>query len=182
MTLYKREKILNAISFFADQHRKKARKPLYQTFLYKYLAFLDFYSLREVGSPCLGLIYKAMKKGPVPIEIYNDKSETEKYIFVKNQWGEVVISKGEPNLNYFYSYEVELMNRLIEIYAKRWVTTSVMIDSSHEDILAWKRTWAKNPNDIIDYALEFNGDLFSKKDDQLTYPERVFLTYKAISS
>lgn len=182
MTLYRKEKILNAISFFADQHKKKARKPLYQTFLYKYLAFLDFYSLRETGSPCLDLVYKAMKKGPVPIEIYGNKSETDKYKFVKDEWGEFVFSKEKPDLNYFSSYEIDLMNRLIEIYAKKWVTTSVMSDSSHEDILAWKRTWSKEPNAIIDYALEFDGDLFSKKNDQLTYPEQIFLTYKAISA
>jgi hypothetical protein len=70
---YQMEKIENAICFFAKEHQKKARKPLYQTFLYKYLAFLDFISLRETGQPALGLRYLAMEKGPVPIEIYDKK-------------------------------------------------------------------------------------------------------------
>jgi hypothetical protein len=62
MIPYKNEKIQNAIAFFAKEHCKKVRKPLYQTYLYKYLAFLDFISLREVGRPALELIYKAMER------------------------------------------------------------------------------------------------------------------------
>ena len=47
MIPYQKEKIENAICFFASEHQKKTKHPLYQTFLYKYLAFLDFESLRE---------------------------------------------------------------------------------------------------------------------------------------
>jgi uncharacterized phage-associated protein len=176
------EKVQNAVAYFAEQHRKKSKRYLYQTFLYKYLAFLDFYSLKETGRPALDLVYKAMKKGPVPIEIYEHKTETPKYKFVKDEWGEFVVAKGKPDLDYFSPYEINLMDRLLEIFARKWVTSTQASDSSHERIKAWQRTWAQCPNGIIDPALEFEGDLFRKKEDQLSYSEEVYLTYRALKN
>ena len=182
MIPYRKEKIQNAIVFFAREHRKKTRKPLYQTYLYKYLAFLDFVSLREIGRPALELIYKAMQRGPVPIEIYKEKADTPLYKFVKNELGEIIVTNNKPNMDYFSSYEIELMYRLIEIYATRWMTTDVMSDATHEDIAAWRRTYYQNPNTTIDYILEFDDDLLSKRENELTYPEEAYLTYRAIAS
>jgi len=182
MIPYRNEKILNAVAFFARQHQKKTRRKLYQISLYKYLAFLDFLALKETGRPVLELIYKAMKRGPVPIEIYGDKAETITYRFQKDEWGECVIIKKEPNLYYFSAYELSLMERLVEIFADRWVTSKIMSDSSHQAINAWRRTWAEKPNSIIDYALEFDGDVLSKKEDELTYVEEVYLTQKSLAS
>jgi len=162
MLPYRKEKIQNAIAFFAKEHRKKTRKPLYQTYLYKYLAFLDFTSLRETGRPALELVYKAMRRGPVPVEIYEDKVDTHLYKFIKDDFGEFVATTNKPNMDYFSSCEIDLMNRLIEIYATKWMTTDVMSDASHEDIAAWKRTYYSKPNQIIDYSLEFEGDVFLK--------------------
>jgi len=182
MIPYRNEKIQNAVAFFANQHNKKARRLLYQTYLYKYLAFFDFICLRETGRPALGLVYKAMDRGPVPIEIYGDKSDTPKYKFKKDDLGEFVVPTGSPELDYFSSYEISLMERLIEIYAQQWATTNVFSDASHQDIKAWRRTYKKKHNAIIDYALEFDGDLFAKKEEELTYPEEVYLTFKAMAS
>ncbi|MBU3896711.1 MAG: SocA family protein [Nanoarchaeota archaeon] len=182
MIPYRDEKIQNAIAFFALNHKKKARRHLYQTYLYKYLAFLDFSSLKEQGFPVLGLTYKAMKKGPVPIEIYSNKEDTKKYKFVKDELGEFVVAKEKPNLDYFSPFEIELMEKLIEIYAAKWIVTNIMSEASHEAILAWRRTYYSRPNEIIDYSLEFEDDVFSKKQEQLTYQEEVFLTNKALAS
>ncbi|MEA1947234.1 MAG: Panacea domain-containing protein [Thermodesulfobacteriota bacterium] len=182
MIPYKDEKIQNAIAFFAHNHKKKARRYLYQTYLYKYLAFLDFSSLKEQGFPVLGLTYRAMKRGPVPIEIYSTKEDTKKYKFIKDELGVFIIAKEKPNLNYFSPYEIELMERLIEIYAVQWVLTDTMSEASHEAILAWRRTYIGNPNGIIDYSLEFEGDVLSKKQEELTYQEEVFLINKALAS
>jgi hypothetical protein len=176
------EKIQNAIAYFAEQHRKRAKRYLYQTFLYKYLAFLDFFSLKETGRPALDLVYKAMKRGPVPIEIYGDKSETPKYKFMRDELGEVVVAKGKANLDYFSPYEIKLMDKLLEIFARKWVTSSHASDSSHEVIKAWQRTWAEHPNGIIDLALEFEGDLSRKKEGELSYQEEVYLTYRALKN
>lgn len=182
MIPYRDEKIKNAISFFAKKHTTKTRKPLYQTYLYKYLGFLDFYSVRETGRPVLGLAYSALHWGPVPMEIYTTKKDTDKYKFTKDGSNYFIRSTQKPDMKYFSQYEIELMNRLVEIYATTWMRTDIMSDASHEDILAWKRTWKKKPNSIMDYVLEFKGDLFSKNENELTYPESVFLTYKALTS
>jgi len=181
MIPYKYEKIQNAVCFFANAHFKKTKKPLYQTYLYKYLAFLDFYSLRETGRPVLEMVYQAMERGPVPMEIYGNKIDTKTFKFVKDKIGEFIVSPAKPCMEYFSQYEIELMDRLVEIFATQWITTKIMSDASHEDILAWKRTWHKNPNAIIDYALEFNEDLFMKDESELTYPESIFLMYKAMT-
>lgn len=96
--------------------------------------------------------------------------------------GEFVVTNNKPEMNFFSDYEIDLMQRLIEIYATTWMTTSVMSDASHEDIRAWQRTWGSKPNDIIEYALEFDGDTYCKNEDELSYPEEVFLTHKALAS
>lgn len=48
-------------------------------------------------------------------------------------------------------------------------------DASHEDILAWKRTWETKPNSIIDYSLEFEGNILKKSEKELSYPEENYL-------
>lgn len=183
MIPYGKEKTENAIAFFAKEHRKKTRKVLFQTFLYKYLALLDFSSLEETGMPALDLTYMAMERGPVPIDIYRNQVDTDLYAFKKNEGGGVfIIAKSEPDLDYFSDREIALMGKLIEIYAAQWVTTGVMSDVSHGEILAWQRAWRQKKNSIIDYKLNFKDDLDLKAEDKLTFPEEVFLTYRAITS
>jgi len=179
MIPYRDEKLKNAAIYFAREHQKRAKKPLYQTYLYKYLAFLDFCSIRETGRPALDLTYRAMKEGPVPLEAYDGKEKVTGCKFIKDEYGEQVITTLKPDLDYFSDYEIELMNRLLDFYAKRWVTSKTMSDATHEDILAWKRT---PRNKIIDKALEFEGDLSKKRKEDLTFPETVYLTQKALSS
>ena len=183
MIPYQKQKIENAICFFAHEHKKETRKPLYQTFLYKYLAFLDFESIKETGRPCLGLEYMAMQRGPVPIIIYNqrDKIKSDLFQFISDQddrW--VILAKTKPNLDYFSKKEINLMQKLIEIYADSYITSTLISDATHQAILAWKKTWREAPNGIIDYAAEFKGNLLSKKEEDLTYPEESYLIYRAL--
>ena len=179
MIPYRDEKIKNASIFFAREHRKRAKKPLYQTYLYKYLSFLDFCSIRETGKPALDLTYRAMERGPVPLEVYDGKEKVTGCKFVRDQCGEQVLTSLKPNLDYFSDYEIDLMARLIDFYAQRWVTSNMMSDATHEDILAWRRTPL---NQLIDKSLEFKGNLSTKSKDELSFPETVFLTHKALSS
>jgi len=155
---------------------------LYQTFLDKYLAFLDFKSLRETGTPILGLKYKAMERGPVPEEIYNKRNEniSNYFSFKKDQDGVIIVHKKDPDLDYFSPYEINLMKQLIEIYAQNYIHTKIISDASHEDILAWKRTWKTKPNSIIDYSLEFEGNILKKSDKELSYPEENYLINMAL--
>lgn len=183
---YQEEKIDNAICFFAKEHKKKTRKSLYQTFLYKYLALFDFESLKETGQPALGLTYRAMERGPVPISLYNKRRglETDLYKFTEVERNKYIVAckeRKKPNLDYFSKYEIDLMNKLIEIYASRFIDTNLISDASHEEITAWGKTWNRKRNDIIDYLLTFSDNILQKSDEELTYPEEIFLTFKALA-
>lgn len=183
MIPYQQEKIDNAISFIAKEHIQKTRRPLYQTSLYKYLAFLDFKSLEETGQPVLGLTYIAMQRGPVPKEIYEKRDHLQSPLFELRKLcgGQIIVrpKRRSPDLNYFSRYEISLMKKLVEIFADRFIDTKIMSDASHEEIKAWRDTYANKPNSIIDYASTYSNNLFSKSEEELTYPEEIYLTYRA---
>ncbi|GMO44423.1 MAG: hypothetical protein Pg6C_06280 [Treponemataceae bacterium] len=73
MLSYRKELIENAVLFFAQKHYQKTKKYLSQTVLYKYLAFFEFRYLKKAGDMPLELTYKAMQRGPVPMEIYENR-------------------------------------------------------------------------------------------------------------
>lgn len=183
MIAYQKEKIDNAICFFAREHKKKSGKDLPQTYLYKYLAFLDFYSIEKTGIPALGLKYKAMERGPVPIELYNKRRnlKTDLYEFKKQDEKIYIIHpKGRLNLNFFSDFEIEKMKELISKHAWKYGSTNEISDASHKKILAWKRTWENKENAIIDYKLTFEGDIKNKPPEKLTYVEERYLTYMGL--
>jgi hypothetical protein len=181
---YQKEKIENAVCFFAKEHECHTRHRLYQTFLYKYLALFDFGYLKTYGKPALGLTYRAMKMGPVPKELYerrDDRNLSECFYLQKDENDHIiVVPRGQPDLRYFNKREIDLMNKLIEIYAQRYVTSRIMSDSSHEEILAWRRAWSHEQNSIIDFSLEFSDNIYEKPAHQLTFPEEVFLVQKGL--
>lgn len=183
MIAYQKEKQDNAICFFAKEHKARAGVALVQTYLYKYLAFLDFLSVEKTGVPAIGLEYKAMVNGPVPPAIYNKRNflETPLYKFVN--MGEkvfVIEPKGEPNLDYFSPFEIKIMTMLVAKYAKKYGRTEDISEDSHKHIKAWKKTYDQKPNAIIDYILTFDGDIKRKPNKELAYPEERYLIYIGI--
>ena len=141
--------------------------------------------MKETGRPALGLRYRAMERGPVPVEIYakRESYSSPQFKFVKDQNNHImIIPKGVPDLDYFSAYEIELMSKLIEIYAKSYILTGLVSDASHEEIAAWRRTWKRNPNGMIDFALEFHDDLASRPDSERSYPEEHFFISRALDS
>lgn len=180
MIPYQKEKIENAICFFASEHKKKARDYLYQTFLYKYLAFFDFDSLQDTGQPALGLTYKAMEKGPVPIEIFENREviKSECYRFVNLGENKYIIEPiGKPNLDYFSEYEIELLKRLIIIFADKFVKTNEISEASHQSIKAWRKAYKLQKNSIIDLKQHFDDKLLEKDEKDLSFAEQGFLIY-----
>lgn len=183
---YQKEKIENAILFFALEYRKKTKQNINQIKLYKSLAFLDFEMIEEYGQPSLGLTYKAMKMGPVPKEIYNDKEyrKTEAYYFeeVKNTNNivEIIVKKNKkPNLDYFSDYEIDKMNKIVEVYYDKSVSASLISDASHEKIKAWKRRFDIKENDIISYDEDVFTDIANKKEKDFTSAEERYSMLKA---
>ena len=183
MIAYQREKIENAICFFAQEHKKLTKQPLYQIYLFKYLAFLDFECLKNTGRPSLGLKYLAMERGPVPIDIYNqrDSYKSDCFEFTRVDNDKYVIElKGRPDLGYFSPYEISQMKRLVEIFADRWVKSNEMSEASHEEIKAWRKAWKKKKNSIIRFEDEFDEDILFKDPEKLSSAEEAFLINEGV--
>jgi len=179
---FQKEKIENAISYFAAEHKKRTHQALSQTALYKYLAFFDFGILKKTGSPALGLKYLAMDNGPVPIDIYKkrDNYKTELFEFRKvdnNKY--IIISMRKADLDFFSELEIEELQRLIEIYANCFVDVSIMSDASHQEIRAWAIAYKKRKNSPIDYKDTFE-DIDNKDSGRLSCAEEKYLLSKII--
>ena len=181
------KKLENAIGYFAKRHYERTGKPLTKIFLYKYLAFLDFMSVKETGRPAIGLKYIAMKYGPVPIDLHREVEQTEGtkmgrcYKFVREQeFGKENIiyiyplEGTEPDLRYFSPYEIKLMERLVEIFADRFVGARIVSEASHQAIKAWKKAFGKKPNSLMRYEDELEGE----KDKEVK--EERLQTYKLL--
>ena len=188
MIAYQKEKVENAICFFAKEYKKHTRQYIHQTNLYKYMAFIDFYSVRDTGHPVFGLDYIAWKKGPVPPKIYNkrDNYETNLFTFLKidkekNEYIIVPKENAKLNLDYFSEYEIKKMQETIFIFADSSIKTKQTSQASHEKILAWQKAWNRKPNSIIDFGDMFDN-LDEKKEEELTPAEENYLMYRALST
>jgi uncharacterized phage-associated protein len=185
MIPYKKEKLENAICYFAQEHKNRSGNYLAQTYLWKYLAFLDFLSVEKIGSPAFDLKYKAMDKGPVPVELYNRRHnyKTVLFEFINIEENKFIIkARGNPKLAFFSSFELDLMNILINRYAKKYSNTDEISEDSHKKIRAWRETHKTQRNGIIDFALTFKEDIRKKKEDDLAPEEEHFKTYLLIKS
>lgn len=182
MKAYQKERLENAVCFFAREHYKKTKTFAWQTHIYKYLAFFEFRMLEKTGEMPLGLKYIAWKKGPVPINLYEQKDSNQSLLFKFESIDEkkyLVKSLKTPDLDYFSVNEIKVMRDLIFIFAQPWVNTGVMSDSSHEKIRAWKVAWAERENSIIDVSKTFEN-LNTKTEDELSDAEEHFLTNLSI--
>lgn len=185
MIAYRKEKIKNAICYFASEHYKRTKSLLFQTILYKFLAYLDFKSVEVTGKPSLGLEYTAYPKGPVPPEIrnkrYNYKTDCFEFIDKGNNYF-VIESKKEPNLDYFSEFEIEVMNELLDEYSilgmQQKDIINKIIDDSHKDIIAWKIARERPGSSRKMYYEDTFNTLYEKKVKDLTIQKEAFLTYK----
>jgi hypothetical protein len=183
MVAYRKERISHAILFFAEEHYKKTHKYLFQTALYKYLAFFEFRYLKSYGEMPLDLAYRAMEHGPVPVELYANR-ETGNYFtlvsFESAGSGFIVKPMGKFNPDYFAETELKEMRNLIEIFARQWIGTAVMSKASHDNIRAWKVTREERPNRTINPIDEFDRNILEIPEEDLTPQEERYLTQKAI--
>ena len=189
MISYRKERIENALLFFAQNHYKKTKRYLSQTFLYKYLAFFEFRYLKTAGDMPLELTYKAMERGPVPIEIYENRDKPDyfsKVIFEpiptkSGKPGYIIKPNGKFESDYFAVAELEEMNNLIEMFAQLWVTSSEMSEASHQAIRAWKKTYTRQPNADIDPIEEFDRDITTIPEEALHTEELKYLMRRKIA-
>jgi hypothetical protein len=183
MLTYRKERIDNAILFFAQNHYKKTKKYLSQTYLYKYLAFFEFRYLKNTGDMPLELTYKAMERGPVPMEIYENRDKSgyfSKVIFEPFQTksgttGYLIKPNGKFEPDYFAEAEIEEMNNLIEMFAQQWIGAAEMSEASHQAIKSWQKTYSRSPNAEIDPIEEFDRDIMSVPEETLNTEELKYL-------
>lgn len=183
MVAYRKERINQAMLFFAREHHKKTRRYLSQTALYKYLAFFEFRYLKSYGEMPLELEYRAMEYGPVPIEIYANREVGAYFTLVSFEPsgnGFIVKPTGKFNSDYFAETELEEMRSLIEIFAQQWVGAAVMSNASHKDIRAWRVAYKEHPNQTINPIDEFERNILEIPEEELTPQEERYLTQKAI--
>jgi hypothetical protein len=191
MLSYRKERIDNAILFFAQKHYQKTKKYLSQTFLYKYLAFFEFRYLKAAGDMPLELTYKAMDRGPVPMEIYGNRDNPSffsKVIFEPFQTkdgkdGYLVKPKpnGKFDPDYFAEAELEEMSNLIEMFAQQWVGSTEMSEASHQAIKAWRKTYSRQRNSDIDPIEEFDRDIMAVPEEMLHTEELKYLMHRKMA-
>ena len=183
MLSYRKERIDNSLLFFAQKHYQKTKKYLSQTFLYKYLAFFEFRYLKSTGDMPLELTYKAMDHGPVPMEIYGNKEKPgyfskvifEPFITKSGGNGYLVKPNGKFEPDYFAEAEIQEMKNLIEMFAKQWVGAAEMSEASHQAIKAWKKTYSRQPDAVIDPIDEFDRDILAVPEETLHTEELKYL-------
>ncbi len=176
------EKIKNAICFFASEHERLTRKPLTHTFLYKYLAFLDFASIEKIGRPALGLLYRTRGGGPLPISMFGsrDKLKNDCFIFLSQGEGRYIVkATAKPDLTCFSPFELRQMKRLVETYAHRFVKAFDTSEATHTGFC--KRTWGIRKNAGIDYDDVFDDDFFTKQKEAIAMSSLHALIEKYVS-
>jgi len=186
MIAYKKERIENAILFFAKEHRKKTKQYISQTALYKYLAFFEFRLLKKQGEMPLELTYQAMEHGPVPIEIYKNHEycsliKMEPFLIKNNQKAYKIIPNGKFNSDYFSENEIKEMNNLIDMFAQKEVGAAIMSAASHQAIKAWFKTYHNKPNSIIDPINEFDRNILTVPVNELKSEEEKYLMFRKLS-
>ncbi len=189
---YRKERINNIISFFVIEHKRKTRKNLTQTQLWKYLAFFDTRMIGKTGVPPLHLDYAAWEHGPVPYKLreallskkytvpgikidIQEKGDEKKYMTL------IPDKDADFDLDYFSDNEIEEMFCLIEIFADRFVKASDMSEASHQDIISWRRAWRRRDGKQsvpMNLAEEFPGDIHKKETPSLE--EENYLAFEAL--
>jgi uncharacterized phage-associated protein len=152
-----RQKLLNAVVFFARTTRHVGKIKLY-----KLLYLLDFEHFRQTGKSVTGLNYNAWKFGPVPIPLAEEWDAPEPDMAqafhieperVYDYWRYSVVPNVEFDPSHFSKRELSIMNELAERY--RDVFSPEMIDVTHAQNGAWSRVWndGAGRDRRIDYEL-----------------------------
>lgn len=152
---HEREKLVNAIIFFAHH-----TKHLGKIKLFKLLYLLDFEHFRMTGRSVTELAYNAWELGPVPVKLMQEWEELkpdlaqaitiqpEKIIdYVR----ETVVARAEFDDSYFSKRELRIMAALAEKYRDEY--SHKMIDVTHAENGAWAKVW--NAGQGFDQAIAY---------------------------
>jgi len=189
---YKKKRLENAIAYMIKIQTHFSGQRAFQTFIYSYLALIDFKALKEAGKPVFDLDYVATIMGPVPIELDDNRDkivDDENYFdaikLVRDQEGNYWYAcKQEPDLDYLSDYEIELIEATVEEFAGKGIktTSEEVVDASCVRIRAWHKAW-ENRGDcgrVPINPLHTFIDLLQKKEEEFTPVEETALYYEAM--
>ena len=155
----RREKLLQAVVFFACHVRKLGKLKLF-----KLLYFFDFAHARETGRSVTGLDYYAWKMGPVPVALQNELRAPEpdwtgKILFAERPTGKgtmlSVTAQTDFDPSHFSRRELHLLEQLAAEF--RDSDAEDMVEATHLENLPWHQVWVKEGarQALIPYELAF---------------------------
>lgn len=142
---HEREKLINAIIFFATNTRY-----LGKTKLCKLLYFLDFEHYKETGRSVTGMEYFAWKMGPVPVDLYEEVDMPEPDMADKVEFSEKTTKHGSMLVvkpisafedNHFSQRELRIMRSLADEYRETQVED--MIEATHLENQPWHKIYVE---------------------------------------
>lgn len=142
---HEREKLINAIIFFARNTRY-----LGKTKLCKLLYFLDFEHFKETGRSVTGMDYYAWKRGPVPVELYEEVDMPEPDMAEKVEFSEKVTRRGTMLVvkpiadfddSHFTKRELHIMQRLAQEFHD--TNAEDMIEATHLENRPWHKIYVE---------------------------------------
>jgi uncharacterized phage-associated protein len=152
-----REKLINAIVFFATQtqHCGKVK-------LFKLLYLLDFNHFRETGRSVTRLDYLAWKLGPVPLQLVQEWDQLEPDLAaavdvvperVIDYDRETVVPRVAFNESLFTKRELRILHELASRFREE--LTKPLINLTHVERGPWDKIWdaGRGNNSRIPYTL-----------------------------
>lgn len=153
ITTHNREKLINAILFFAEKTKFCGKIKLM-----KLLYFLDFYHFKQTGKSVTGLDYFAWQMGPVPQVLFEEISNKmspdlqEAIRLVPLGKMQKIVARRKFDEEYFTKRETRLLENLAEIFYE--AKADQMIEVSHLPNQPWEKTLQeKGERAKIDYLL-----------------------------
>lgn len=162
LVTHEREKLINAILYFAHNTRYLGKIKLF-----KLLFLLDFEQFRQTGRSVTGLEYRAWKFGPVPVEVLQewDDPEADLAAAISIRPEKVIDFVREtivPLVPFDDSHFTKRALRTMEELAARYRDTysPTLIDVTHAENGAWAKIWqdGRGMNEAIPYALALDDD------------------------
>lgn len=180
---HEREKLLNAIVYFAENTSYCG-----VTKLNKLLFLLDFEHFKQTGRSVTGLEYQAWKLGPVPPTLREELDDPEpdfkEHIALRcvnagtNDRHEIVpLQSFDPT--HFSKRELRLMEEFAGTYKYR--SASDMVDVTHAENGVWDKVYkgGAGRNQVIPYPLVLEGEVDrDEKLDRAIESEEIRANYK----
>jgi uncharacterized phage-associated protein len=159
---HEREKLINAVVFFAEHTRYCGKIKLI-----KLLYLLDFEHFRQTGRNVTGMEYHAWKMGPVPVSFYQewDDLDPDLAAAIEIQPEKVVDYTREtikPKITFDPSHFSKRELRLMEELAVRFHDdySKPMVNVTHAEQGPWATIWdgGSGNNERIPYRLAVRED------------------------